>query len=69
MDSIDKAADKPTNTVTSTSPSLPPYGWVTLVERLAQEVNKSPTEEDAASTFESFMDQQQMEVLWNIVGA
>ena len=56
-----------TDTTPPTGPQPHPDGWVTRGERLAQEVNKPLTSEDAASTFESLTDQHHKAVLWNIV--
>ena len=67
MDGINKVAYNITATTPPPGPQPHPSGWATRGERLAQEVNKLLTAEDAASTFESLMDQQHKEVLWNIV--
>ena len=52
MGSIKNVAEKPTDTSPPPGPPSPPSGQVTRGERLAQEVNKSPTTKDAALTFE-----------------
>ena len=67
MDSINKVAYSITDTTPPTGPQPHPDGWVTRGERLAQEVNKLLTAEDAASTFELLTDQHHKAVLWNIV--
>ena len=66
MDSINKADENRTVTSPPRVQSPPPSGWVALGENLAQEVNKLPTIEDAASIFESLTDQQQKEVIWKV---
>ena len=58
MYSVNNLAENPNDTAPPPGPSLLPDSWVTLGERLAQEVNKSPTVKDSNT------DQQKILHLW-----